>query len=152
VNFCSRSSAPWISSRSFVASPSERWWIPWPRNSQPGLEHRFGEARVDVEHARVDARADRQIALAKELQQARHAGAIAVFRPAEVRQVRDMRAAVRRNDDRARRGLVERPVLDVDDEMDDQRLAVRRPVLRLLARQRKVDARVRALRLAHRPS
>ena len=80
-------------------------------------EHGLGRARVGVDDAGVAAGRGGQAAGLDRGEHARQAGAHAVLGPTVVGHVRHGLAAVRRGADGARHGLVERPVLDVDDQV-----------------------------------
>ncbi|MEC5291166.1 hypothetical protein VSX64_11450 [Aurantimonas sp. C2-6-R+9] len=95
-------------------------------NSQPGVQHRIRRLRVGRDHAGVERGRGRHTAFGEKLENARQAGPHPVVGPTEIRHIRNGLLAVRRRDDRPRHRLVELPVLDVDDEVNENALALHR--------------------------
>ena len=87
------------------------------------LEHGLGDPRVHIDHAGVDGGRCRELASRERVENARKARAHAVFDPGEVRHVGDLLVAVRAGDQLARHRLIERPILDIDDDVHDQGLS-----------------------------
>ena len=89
-----------------------------------GVAHRHRSLRIGVDHARIEAGRGRQLSGGESLQDARQTGAHSVVGPGEIRHIRHGLAAVRRRHDGARHRLIELPVLDIDDEMNKDPLAL----------------------------
>ena len=99
-----------------------------------GLQQRVGGRRIGVDDRGVQAGRGRQASASDGVDHAGQAAAQAVFGPAEIGHVGHVADAVRRGEDGARHGLVERPVFHVDDQVDQDGASVQAGQRRALAR------------------
>ncbi len=85
-----------------------------------------GDRRIVVDDARVHKRACGDSLVPEHLKKPRHARAQAVLGPAEIGNVGHRFEPVRRRQELARHGLIERPRFDIDDDVNDERLSLGR--------------------------